>query len=199
TEAFDKLDHCDLFIAAGLNWTGMGVDGGTHEWKFDTKSGYRPATKSQKETFCDYVASGKPVMGFHAGIASYDDWPEFGQLLGARWDWKVSNHGPVTRWTMDIINPEHPIAANIKESDYTLEEEEVYVNLQFPPDSKYEVVCQANFHGAKFPILLAGEGGRCKGAGRWAYFGNGHSERSTECPTFKPLFINTILWLMGEH
>jgi hypothetical protein len=31
TEAFDLLEDCDLFIAGGLNWTGMGAAGAGHE------------------------------------------------------------------------------------------------------------------------------------------------------------------------
>lgn len=197
TDAFDQLDNCDLFIAGGLNWTGLGEDGGTHDWTYDEAFGYRPASKSQKQAFRNYVSSGRPVLGFHGGIASFDDWPEFGQLLGTRWDWRVSNHGPITQWTMTIIDQTHPIAAGITETEYTLDDEEVYVNLQIAQDTDYSVVCQADFHGARFPILFAGEGGRCAGSGRWAYFGNGHSLKASECPTFKPLLLNTINWLLA--
>jgi type 1 glutamine amidotransferase len=198
TEAFDQLDAADVFIAAGLNWTGMGAEGEGMDWSFDQPHGYRRPTESQQEAFRTYVASGKPVLGFHGGIGCYDDWPEFGRLLGCRWDWKVTNHGPVGTQVLEIIAPDHPIASGIHELSYTVEEEEVYVNLQIAQDSPYEVICQATIGGARFPILFAGEGGRIGGSGRWAYFGNGHSLASIQCPQFKPLLLNTLRWLLAD-
>lgn len=197
TEAFDRLDECDLFVAAGLNWTGMGETGDGLSWEFDEAHGYRPASDSQKSAFRSYVASGRPVLGFHGGIACYDDWPEFGRLLGCRWDWQVTNHGPVGTQTINIVDPSHPVVQGIPDSVYTLEQEEIYVNLQIAQDSSYTVICQAELAGARFPVLFVGDGGRIAGSGRWGYFGNGHSMATLECPQFKPLFINTVNWLLG--
>ena len=198
TEAFELLNQCDLFVAGGLNWTGLGAAGDGHEWFFDEQFGYRPACDAHKRAFRKYVGSGKPVLGYHGGIASYDDWPEFGQLLGVRWDWNVSNHGPIQEWTMAVADTSHPIAEGLGGQEYTLQMEEVYGNLQIAQDSPYEVICKANFHGMSFPVLFAGEGGRCEGSGKWAYFGNGHSLEAIQCPAFQPLLINTIKWLLDE-
>jgi len=198
TDAFDVLPKCDLFIAAGLNWSGLGKDGASHDWKDDTPHGYQPATELQKQNFRHYVASGKPVLGYHGGIASYDDWPEFGRLLGTRWDWRVTNHGPVGEWAMSILDPDHPIACGVDDDRYVIRGEEVYVNLQIAPDADLTVICEAELQGAKFPILFAGEGGRCAGSGRWAYFGNGHSMEAAECPAFRQLLTSTISWLLAD-
>jgi type 1 glutamine amidotransferase len=196
TDAFDLLEDFDLLVAGGLNWSGLGSEGKGHSWQFESAHGYRPANKRHREAFRKYVSAGKPVLGFHGGIASFDDWAEFGHLLGAKWDWKITNHGPIAEWTMNIVGGDHPIASGIQESQYTLQEEEIYVNLQIAQDSDYTVICQAEIGGAKFPVLIVGEGGRIEGSGRWAYFGNGHSLKSFECPSIKPLLLNTIAWLL---
>ena len=43
----------------------------------------------------DYVASGRGLLAIHGAPISFDDWPEWPQvLLGVGWRWGVSHHPP---------------------------------------------------------------------------------------------------------
>jgi hypothetical protein len=57
------------------------------------KHPYIPPTKAQKSEFRKYVQSRRPILAFHSGILSYDDWPEYGQLLGFRWSSLAQEEG----------------------------------------------------------------------------------------------------------
>lgn len=39
--------------------------------------------------------AGRPILSIHAGVICFDDWPGWGDLLGARWDWNRSSHPPL--------------------------------------------------------------------------------------------------------
>ena len=69
--AFEDLDTVDLFVVAGLHFTRMNVTTRTEPME------YEPMTDADMAAFRDYVASGRPVLGFHGGVASYDDRVEF--------------------------------------------------------------------------------------------------------------------------
>jgi hypothetical protein len=71
--AFERLDNADLLVVMGLHWTGGG--------------NYQPMQSRHQAAFENYVASGRPIIAHHGGIASYDDWPRFGELLGFAWIW----------------------------------------------------------------------------------------------------------------
>src|SRR5437868_6305283 len=57
--AFDHLHSADLFIVMGLHWTGG--------------ENYCAMQPAHKDAFERYVASGRPIIAHHGGIASYDD------------------------------------------------------------------------------------------------------------------------------
>jgi type 1 glutamine amidotransferase len=47
-----------------------------------------------KKSFVDFLKSGKGLAVMHAGVASFREWPEFGEIIGARFDnhpWNVEN------------------------------------------------------------------------------------------------------------
>src|SRR4051812_49453571 len=79
--AFENLDGADLLVLMGLHWTG------------GTK--YQPMRAEHQRAFENYVKSGRPIIAHHGAIASYDDWPRFGELVGFAWIWGKTNHSPI--------------------------------------------------------------------------------------------------------
>lgn len=192
-DAFDHLKDCDLFVAAGLHWTGSAPDRDPRVEGFQPGDYVRP-TDAQRDAYCRYVASGRPVLGWHGGIASYDDWPEYGRLLGTRWDWKVTSHTAYDHWHVEVLPTGHPVVEGV--SSYDLKDE-LYFNFQITPDLDYAIHARADFHGVTFPMVLTGEGGRVEGAGKMAYLANGHSMESFSSPAFQQIACNTIHWLLA--
>jgi len=60
-----------------------------------------------KKAFVDYLKSGKGLAVIHAGVASFRNWPEFGEIVGARFD----NHpwGAGSTVTLRVEEPDHPL------------------------------------------------------------------------------------------
>lgn len=81
-----------------------------------------------KQSLLEYVYSGKGFIGIHAAAATfvqwpvYDQWPEFGEMLGAYEDgghpWK-----PHEWITVRIDEPNHPINAALRSDGFAISDE----------------------------------------------------------------------------
>ena len=187
--ALENLNEADLFVAAGLYWSGS-----ADPTRPDTPT-YPGATEEQRQGFRDYVASGRPVLAFYGGIASFDDWPEFGRLLGFAWHWDITNHGPIKEYRIFPVEPPSPLLEGMGEFRIT---DENYINVQLVPGTRYATHLQMDCGDVKLPMLLTTEGQRVPGAGRAAYLALGHDMRAVEHPAFAPLFWKTVTWLTSK-
>jgi type 1 glutamine amidotransferase len=140
----------------------------------------------------DYVGSGRPVLAFHGGIASFDDWPEYGRLLGFAWHWDITTHGPVKEYRVYPVNNESPLTEGVPEFLIT---DESYFNVQLVPGVRYETHLLMECGDLRLPMLLTTQGDRVAGAGRAAYLALGHDMRAVEHPAVAQLLWNTIRWL----
>ena len=207
TDVFDQLEDADIYVAGGLHWTGLKdlstLIGSAPEppiWASAQieKHPYTPPSEAHKTEFRNFVCSGRPVLAFHGGILSYDDWPEYGQLLGYRWEQGITDHTLYAKWKVKIKPSSHPIIRDV--SDYELIDE-LYYNVQVEAGMNQEMHAFAEFgpeqtRAAKFPMVITGRGGRTPNAGKSAYLANGHSLETFECGALRPLWINTLKWLL---
>lgn len=185
--AFEDLDGVDLFIMAGLHFSGM------EKARYSTPVPYEPMTEADLHAFQAYVASGRPVLNFHGGIASYSEWGDFPQLLGFSWIWGVTAHTPVDTWPMRPVDEDSPLTRGVNPFETY---DEIYYNVQVTPGMKdLRVHLRGTYHKMHTPLLLTAEGGRVEGAGKVAYFGLGHAMDSLDAPEVKKLFNQTIKWL----
>jgi hypothetical protein len=189
----DDLESCDLLVVAGLHWTGMDHTPPAHYPAGNAVAKYASPTPAQRASFMRYVASGKPLLNFHGGIACFNDWTDFGVLLGMRWDWKVTAHTPFGDWRVDVDSTGHPAVAGLESFSI---QDELYFNVQFTPGLEYQVHAWAKYHDIRFPMIVTAEGGRLPGAGRTAWLANGHDLRALEAPAFRRVITNTIHWLL---
>ena len=180
TRAFERLDDCDLLVLMGLYWSGSHIE-------------YIPPTARHKEAFERYIASGRPVLAHHGAIASYDDWPRFGELTGFTWIWGKTNHSPIAQYTVQVPLSDHAITRNL--ADYTLTDE-LYYDVAITPSLKVDTHATAAFDGRDLPMIMTAYGGRAPGAGKTAYLANGHDLRAFECPAMRTIWLNTIRWLV---
>jgi type 1 glutamine amidotransferase len=60
-----------------------------------------------KKNFVNFLRSGKGLAVIHAGLASFRNWPEFGRIIGGRFD----NHPWVSGSTISVKveDPDHPL------------------------------------------------------------------------------------------
>jgi type 1 glutamine amidotransferase len=186
--AFEALQECDLLVLMGLHWTGMTADGaGNLE--------YKSMREVDKQAFETYIASGRPLLNHHGAIASYDDWPRFGELLGFTWVWGTTTHSPIGEHAVRVVPTGHPIIANLK--DYALVDE-LYYNVRISPGLDVAIHAETSWETHPAPMVMTAEGGRVAGAGRTVYLANGHDMRAFTSPAVKQLWINAIDWLLSR-
>ncbi len=74
-----------------------------------------------KKSFARFVEDGGGLAVIHAGVASFRDWPEFGNIVGARFD----NHpwGAGSTVVLRVEEPSHPLMAAFKEPFFVVTDE----------------------------------------------------------------------------
>jgi type 1 glutamine amidotransferase len=74
-----------------------------------------------KKSFAEFVQGGGGLAVIHAGVASFRDWPEFGNMVGARFD----NHpwGAGSTVVLRVEEPSHPLMAAFKEPSFLVTDE----------------------------------------------------------------------------
>jgi type 1 glutamine amidotransferase len=74
-----------------------------------------------KNSLADFVRTGGGLAVIHAGVASFAGWPEFGEIVGARFD----NHpwGAGSTVVLRIEEPEHPLTAAFREPFFIVTDE----------------------------------------------------------------------------
>jgi uncharacterized protein len=196
---FDRLAGADLYVAAGLHGVELEEDLAADAWTSAgiAPHGYTRPTERQRDAFRQYVASGRPVLAFHGGIVSYGDWPEYGRLLGFRWDRGYTGHSRCAEWKVQVDTGRHPVVADVPAF---VVHDELYYNVVIPPELDVQVHARALFADwVTFPMVMTAEGGtgRGSGAGKTACLANGHSMRSMEPPAIRQLWLNTLRWLLA--
>lgn len=76
-----------------------------------------------KESFVSYLRDGGGLAVVHAGVASFRQWPEFEQIVGARFDNHPWNAGSTV--VLRVEEPDHPVMAAFKEP-YFIVTDEIY-------------------------------------------------------------------------
>lgn len=74
-----------------------------------------------KRSLADFIRAGGGLAVIHAGVASFRDWPEFGDIIGARFD----NHpwGSGSTVVLRIEEPGHPLTMAFKEPFFIVTDE----------------------------------------------------------------------------
>jgi len=187
-DAFDGLDDCDLLVLMGLHWSGLST-------ATDGELAYRPMSDRHKKSFERYVASGRPILAHHGSIASYDDWPRFGDLVGFAWVWGSTSHSPIELHRIQVLETGHPVVAGVR--DYALVDE-LYYKIKITDGFEPEIHAVAQWDDVAQPMVMTGYGGRAVGAGKVAYLANGHDLRAFECSQMRQLWLNAVEWLLRD-
>jgi len=85
-----------------------------------------------KKSFVEFLRSGKGLAVIHAGVASFRNWPEFGDIVGARFD----NHpwGAGSTVTLRVEEPGHSLMGAFKEPYFIVSDEIYQVKAPYSRD-----------------------------------------------------------------
>jgi len=162
-------------------------------------SGELPIGDSQKQDLLDFVRSGKGFGGVHSATDTFYTWPDYGDLIGARFN----GHPWVQNVRIDIEDPDHPSVYDLKPSfsimdeiyqfrDFSRERDRVLMTL----DTKSVDLTTPGVNPGTddFPLAWC----RNYGSGRVLYVALGHFESTWRDQRFQKLLLQSLLWLTGQ-
>lgn len=176
-------DPVDLLVVNALRWR-MQAERYAHlrdKWAFTLPD-------EAREAILVHVGGGRGLLALHTAAICFDDWSDWGRLIGGAWNWERSSHPPLDEVTVTVATDRHPIVAGVRDFDVV---DEVYGFLDREPD----VVDLAHSpHGGRdHPLLWVR---RVEGA-RVVYDALGHDERSFDHPTHRRIVRRAALWAVG--
>ncbi|MEM8854468.1 MAG: ThuA domain-containing protein [Pseudomonadota bacterium] len=133
-----------------------------------------------------HMAGGGGLLGIHTASISFDDWDEWGDLLGIRWVWGHSHHPdimPLTVRAAEGVALPHWAKVPPPVTD------ELYSDLALAPTTK--VLLEARAEGGPFqPVLTLTD----HGPSRAAYVAFGHDFRAFESDAMKATIGGAASW-----
>lgn len=145
-----------------------------------------------------HVQSGKPLLALHAATISFDNWPEWGEILGGRWVWGESGHPPFGAVDVQFArNVASPLTAGLPDFQCN---DEVYGGLWISPEvtplARARALTAADGKpGPWMPVLWTHEWQ----GGRVVYDALGHDAASLGHPVHQRLITRAALWALGRN
>jgi uncharacterized protein YbaP (TraB family)/type 1 glutamine amidotransferase len=153
-----------------------------------------------------WVRSGGAFVGIHSTANTYQNFPAFGEMLGARYDrrpWRTPQN-PQTKVRIKVDDPRHPAtrhlgdAFEIADDIYQFKDfdrENVHLLLSLDPSSLDLSAPKMNREDRHLPVAWA----RTFGAGRVFYTALGDWEETWADPRFRLHLLQGILWAMHRQ
>jgi len=135
-----------------------------------------------------HLAAGRPMLALHTAPICFDDWPNWGVLLGGRWVWGESYHPPVDALRVRPVG-DHPIAAGV--SPFTIVDER-YSSLAV--SSTVQILAVAESTEGDHPVCWV----HTVGSARVAVDLLGHDHRSYEATDHCLLLHRIVRWLQDD-
>ncbi len=181
TEAWDAL------VVNALWWRMLGdqYDHLRPQWSYTTSTAVR-------ESFGAFVANGGGLLANHTATICFDDWPEWGAIVGGVWAWGRSAHPPAGPVEARVAG-DHPVVAGVP-SPLTLVDE-VYGDLTLQPGIEVLARARREPDDAEQPVVWAHGFGR----GRVVYDGFGHDAASIAQPDHRRLLRQALEWVVRSR
>lgn len=157
-----------------------------------------PIDEQQKTELVAWLRDGKGIVAAHTALTAFDPWPEFGELLGGRYDGHPWNTvaGTVVNEAPDFPATKHfPPSFAFTDEFYQAQEfsrakARVLLRLdvsKLPP--------AANYHGTDgdMPIVWA----KTYGKGRVFYSSFGHDASVWDNRDVKQMYLEALKWALG--
>ncbi|MST33345.1 ThuA domain-containing protein [Acidimicrobiaceae bacterium USS-CC1] len=125
------------------------------------------------------------LLGIHTASICFDDWPEWGRILGGAWDWDRSSHPPLGEARVSVAPGGDPLVSGL--GDFATVDE-IYGFLRTEPD--VEGLLVATHGGVAHPVLWR----RHFGAARVVYDALGHDLRGYEPSTQREVIRRAGRW-----
>jgi len=201
--AFDTYIRTDSNIIAAqpLMTTGARASGGPDLTTADAIffMGHREVAldDKQKSELAAFVRSGKGLVAAHVGLTAFESWPEWGELIGARYDghpWGGTNVGTV-------IN-EDPSFPATKHFPPTFQLRDEFYQAKDGGRDKFRVLLRLDIssmpphpelRNRDYPLAWA----KMYGKGRVFYSSLGHASETWDNRDIRQMYFEAIKWALG--
>jgi type 1 glutamine amidotransferase len=179
----DKSDEIDVVVVHGLWWR---MEGEAYDrWRDD--HGY-VTSERWREAMTRYVDGGGGLVALHTAPICFDDWPEWGDIVGGAWQWGVSSHPPLGPVSVAVV-PGHAVVEGLP--DLLRLNDEIYGDLDVRDDVDVFLIARRH-HGDRLqPVGWAHRFGR----GLVVYDGLGHDAASLTVPDHRRLIVQALEWV----
>jgi type 1 glutamine amidotransferase len=151
----------------------------------------------------DFVKSGKGLVLYHFSASAFDGWAEFEKLSGANWRPGAGQHSAAHDFTVQIVDPNHPITAGLP-GKLVQTHDELYANLKWQPEGCCHILATAwddysLYKNPQQPITGAGKAEPVLwtvdyGKGRVFADALGHDGPAVQTPAFLATFARGAEW-----
>jgi uncharacterized protein len=188
--ALTALPGAALFVVNALRWS-MAGPAVPDRYRDRAEAEAASPSARARDALADHLAAGGGVLGMHTAGICFDDWPGWGDALGAAWVWGESFHPPLGPAITATPAVDHPLVAGLDAFSLV---DEVYSGLDRRPG--VEGLLHAVPPGVDAPpqpLLWARE----HGGGRVVYDALGHHPPSYEVPEHREIVRRAIGWTTG--
>ncbi|MGW6890916.1 ThuA domain-containing protein [Streptomyces chartreusis] len=147
-------------------------------------------TPAGRERLAAYVEAGGGFVGVHAAACTEDEWPYYGELLGARFD----RHPDLQPGRAIVEDREHPATRHLPAVWDFVDE---WYDFRTNPRGSVRVLARADESsyegggmGEDHPLVWCRE----QGAGRVFYTALGHASEAYDDPDFRAHVLGGIDW-----
>jgi hypothetical protein len=185
-DAADRLDRggVDALVIDGLWW--QMLDDVYEPWRAHAYV-TPPSTRASIDGF---VAGGGGLVALHTTPICFDDWPEWGDIVGGAWRWGVSSHPPLGPVNAAIIG-DHRVVAGLPASIDLVDE--VYGDLAVSAGVETLAVARRTPDDQDQPVVWTHR----YGAGRVVFDGFGHDAASIVDHVHSRLIEQSVDWVVG--
>jgi type 1 glutamine amidotransferase len=148
-------------------------------------------TAEGRHAILDHVGRGGGLLGIHTASICFDDWREWGAVLGAGWVWGRSHHPPQAPLRVRTSSVPHPITQGLPPFSVA---DELYSDLDLAPGVSILAEARLEDGDAWQPVAMAQQ----VGSSRSAYLALGHDVASIEVPAHAEMLRRAGLWCAGR-
>ena len=178
-------DDFDALVVDGLWWR---MEGAAYDrWRGD--HAYSPP-RTTRDAITSHVHDGGGLLAVHTASICFDDWPEWGDVVGGSWQWGVSSHPPVGEVAAHVVG-DHPVVDGLPDTIELVDE--VYGDLDLRDGLDVLVTARRTSDDVEQPVVWLHR----YGAGRVAYDGFGHDVESIQHPAHSRLLAQSLSWILG--
>lgn len=158
-----------------------------YAWRATDRGG--SINEAQKQGLLNFLHRGGGLVVVHIGNGCFDDWPEFGQIVGRVWLTGHSTHTAYKDFKVELRAKDHPILAGL--ADFTISDE-LYQRLV--PKADVEILATATEAGVAEPMAWT----RRHSAARVFYTPLGDSPESWNNEHLLRMLAAAVQWTAGR-